>query len=551
MQVDVGQTMFGNRPRAPWSNSWRLQYRFSPPIVALLAFLVFNTPVIVRGAERPNIVLVMADDLGWSDIGCYGGEIKTPHIDSLARDGIRFTQFYNNAVCGPTRASLLTGLYCQQIGHSGAHWNQPKDHNKCVLISELLQRAGYATAMVGKWQGRDSAIDRGFDRFWGPMCQGKISYFHEVQQNPYYLDRERWQTPDDFYLTEAINDFAEQFLREATAGEKPFFLYVAHIAPHWPLHAREADVAEYRELYRRLGWDECRRLRHERQLAEELIPAAWNLTSLPAGIPRWSRERHPEWQAERMAVYAAQVATIDRGLGRLLRAIEESGQRDNTLVMFLSDNGAAPDGGVGPTTSGFGFAPTSDNTNWRIDRGAIEPGSGPINLPGGPNTFAAYGLAWATASNTPLRSTKLTGYEGGIRTPLIARWPSTIQAGAQTNQVGHVIDMMATCLDVADVEYPRAFAGRTPLPLEGKSLQRVFRGEGRDGHEALYWSVPRHYVIRMGKWKGVRGRQSERWELYDLESDGTETTDRAKEHPEIVERLAARFGEWQQRVGDR
>ncbi|MCA9203650.1 MAG: arylsulfatase, partial [Planctomycetales bacterium] len=549
MQVDVERTQFGICPRSFSGSPRDGRNGLWLPSVALLAFSVLNMPVIARGAERPNIILVMADDLGWSDIGCYGGEIKTPHIDSLARDGIRFTQFYNNAVCGPTRASLLTGLYCQQVGHSGAHWNQPKDYSKCVLLSEVLQRAGYATAMVGKWQGRDSAIDRGFDRFWGPMCQAKISYFHEVQQNPYYLNRERWQPPDDFYLTESINGFAEQFLREATASEKPFFLYVAHIAPHWPLHAREADVAEYRELYQRLGWDDCRRLRHERQLADALIPAAWDTSPMPTGIPRWSREKHPQWQAERMAVYAAQVTAIDRGLGRLLRVIDESGQRDNTLVMFLSDNGAAPDGGVGPTTSGFGFAPTADNSNWRTDRVPIQPGSGPMNLPGGPETFAAYGLAWATASNTPLRSTKLSGYEGGIRTPLIARWPATIQASSRTNQVGHVIDMMATCLDVSSVQYPQEFDARKPLPIEGKSLLPAFRGETQETHDVICWSVPRHYVIRMGHWKAIRGRQAEHWELYDLESDGTETTDLASKHPEIVERLAERFSEWQRRVG--
>ena len=201
-------------------------------------------------AERPNIILVMADDLGWSDIGCYGGEIRTPHIDSLARDGLRFTQFYNNAICGPTRASLLTGLYCQQVGHRGDRWNDPKDFSKCVTIAEVLQAAGYRTMMVGKWQGRDLAVDRGFDRFFGPMCQAKISYFHEVRAELRITSiANAGSAAEDFYLTDAINDYAVRFLKEARAAQQPFFLYVAHIAPHWPLHAREADIAPYRQRY--------------------------------------------------------------------------------------------------------------------------------------------------------------------------------------------------------------------------------------------------------------------------------------------------------------
>ena len=279
-------------------------------------------------ATQPNIVLVMADDLGWSDIGCFGGEIRTPHIDSLARDGLRFTQFYNNAVCGPTRASLLTGLYCQQTGHRGDHWNQPKDYARCVLISELLQNAGYHTMMVGKWQGRDPALDRGFDRFFGPMCQAKISYFHEVQQNPFYLDRERFQLPDDFYLTESFNEYAVQFLKEAVTTDKPFFLYVAHIAPHWPLHAREADIAAYREQYRERGWDEWRTTRFESQKKSELIPSHWKLAPRPPEVKDWKNDLNHNWQAERMAVYAAQVAAIDEGLGELLKVLKEKWARE-------------------------------------------------------------------------------------------------------------------------------------------------------------------------------------------------------------------------------
>ncbi|NLS94248.1 MAG: sulfatase-like hydrolase/transferase, partial [Planctomycetaceae bacterium] len=362
----------------------------------------------------------------------------------MSNGWLRFTQFYNNAICGPTRASLLTGLYCQQVGHRSDHWNEPKDFSKCVTLGEVLQQAGYQTMMVGKWQGRDSALDRGFDRFYGPMCQAKISYFNEVQGNPFYLDRDRVQLADDFYLTDALNDYALRFLKQATAKEKPFFLYVAHIAPHWPLHAREANVARYRELYRTLGWNRARSRRFDAQRQSGVVPESWKLSPRPDGIGDWETDAYQDWQAERMAVYAAQVASIDRGVGQLLQALEDAGKVDNTLVMFLSDNGAAPDGGLIPSKAGFGFAPNAENTGWRIDGLAIRPGSGPDNLPGPPDTFAAYGLAWANVSNTPLRGTKLGAYEGGIRTPLVVRWPAVIrQRGAITTQPGHVIDFMA------------------------------------------------------------------------------------------------------------
>lgn len=505
-----------------------------------------------KSALRPNIILVMADDLGWSDIGCYGGEIDTPYIDSLAREGLRFTQFYNNAICGPTRASLLTGLYCQQIGHRGDRWNEPKDFKKCVTIGEVLQQAGYHTAMVGKWQGRDSAIDRGFDRFYGPMCQAKISYFHEVTSNPYYLDRKRIELPQDFYLTDAFNDHAVQFLQEAAEHDDPFFLYVAHIAPHWPLHAREADVDRFRERYLNAGWDQVRATRFAKQQQTGLIPGGWKLSARSRGVRDWTADAHKSWQAERMAVYAAQVAAIDRGLGQLLRVLKDAEKVDNTLVMFLSDNGAAPDGGLGPTNSGFGFSPKSPKADWRRDGVPIRPGSAPDNPPGPHDTFAAYGLAWANASNTPLRGTKLGAYEGGIRTPLVVRWPAVIQEhGGLTQQVGHVIDFMATCVDAAGTNYPDEFNGRRPLPQEGKSLLPVFRGKQSEQRAELCWSVPRHHAVRMGRWKAIRPRAGGAWQLFDLEADGTETNDLASREPERVKRLASRFDAWQTRVGAR
>jgi arylsulfatase len=490
----------------------------------------------------------MADDMGWSDLGCYGGEIRTPHIDSLAEQGLRFTQFYNNAICGPTRASLLTGLYCQQTGHAGERWNEPKDFARCATIAELLNENGYHTMMVGKWQGRDLAVKRGFDRFFGPNCQAKISYFHEVPGNPFVLDEQPWKAPDGFYLTNAFNAYAVEFLEQAVKKDQPLFLYVAHIAPHWPLHAWEKDIAPYRDMYRKAGWGEHRRRRMERQRRMGLIPAHWKPAATTSDIPDWSDDPHKDWQAERMAVYAAQIDCIDRGVGQILDTLRKSGRFDNTLVMFLSDNGAARNGDVKPTKVGFGFR--TGQEKWRLDAVPIRPGSGPENMPGAANTFAGYGHAWAHTSNAPFRSYKATAYEGGIRTPLVVQWPNVIRKNKGiTNEVGHVIDIMATCLDIADADYPQDFHGRKLAPMEGRSLAPAFRGEDREDHEVLCWSPASGQAIRMGRWKLVRPKVKADWELYDLEADGGETTDLADSQPQRVKELAEEFQRWAKRVG--
>ena len=515
----------------------------------LIAMLLLCS--IANAADRPNIILIMVDDMGWSDLGCYGGEIDTPNIDSLANDGLRFTRFYNNAVCGATRASLLTGLYCQQTGHRGDRWNEPKDYKRCVLISEVLQANGYHTAMVGKWQGRDLAVKRGFDRFFGPNCQGKISYWNAVVSNDFYLDDKPWQFPDSgFFMTDAFNEYAVEFLKDAAAKDDPFFLYVGYIAPHWPLHAREQTIAPYRQRYRETGWDGWRKTRLKRQLQMQLLPNHATPATRVSSVPDWSKDRNREWQAERMAVYAAQISNVDRGVGQLLKVLDKSGQADNTLVLFLSDNGAAPNGGYGPTKSGFGFSEGTNTGRWRKDKVAIRPGSGPDVMPGPHDTFAGYGLAWALTSNTPLRDTKQSAYEGGIRTPLIARWPRIVkQHGQLTRQPGHVIDIMATCLDVSKVDYPDEFHGRHPVPMEGKSLLPILKGKQRAGHELLAWKCSRGRAIQMGDWKLVRPSDNRPWELYDLATDIGETNNQASQHHERVKLMSEKYEQWRMRVG--
>jgi arylsulfatase len=407
--------------------------------------------------------------------------------------------------------------------------------------------------MVGKWQGRDLAVERGFDRFFGPNCQGKISYWNAVQANDFYLDDQRWEFPESgFFMTEAFSDYAAKFLKSAVAGEAPFFLYVAYIAPHWPLHAQEKDIASYRDLYLETGWDEWRQRRFERQRGMGLVSDIWKMAPKPASVHPWKDDPEKDWQAERMAVYAAQIATVDRGIGGLLNILKESGAEEDTLVLFLSDNGAAPDGGMQPGTSGFGFDRSRPNKAWRRDGVVIKGGSGPDHMPGPHDTFAGYGIAWATTSNTPLRDHKQSAYEGGIRTPLIARWPGVIkERGAITQQAGHVIDVMATCLDVSTLGYPDEFKGRHPIPMEGKSLVPIFRGEQREAHEAVGWNCARGQAIRQGKWKLVRPAPGKPWELYDLESDGGETNNLAGKSPDRVDSMALAWESWRKRVGAR
>lgn len=520
------------------------------PVFFTLILFFCPHSIVYSTAGQPNIVLILADDLGWSDIGCYGGEIPTPHLDALAKGGLRFTQFYNNSVCGPSRASLLTGLYAQRIGHSGTNWNQPTDYTRCITLGEGLQRAGYHTMMVGKWQDPDLPAKRGFHRFYGPMCSGKISFFHEVPFNPFYLDETRVALPEDFYLTDALTDHALKFLdaraTKPTTAKQPFFLYVAHVAPHWPLHAREADIAPHRARYRERGWDEWRAERLQSQKENGLLPATFKPAPIPSAIPAWKEDAFKDYQAERMAVYAAQVASIDHSTGRILESLRASGELDNTLVLFLSDNGAAPDGGLKPVDRMLGFAPgLEQNRTFHLNGLPIRPGSGPENLPGPPDTFAAYGLAWALMSNTPFRSTKLTGYEGGIRTPLIAHWPKGIATpGKIVNDIGHVIDLMPTFLKLAGAAYPTQLDDRRPLPLDGRSFAPALRGESLPPRDSLAWRVPQHRVFRSGDWKLISKDENTPWELYDLATDGGETTDLAAENLDLVRQLAAQWQAW-------
>ncbi len=494
--------------------------------------------------RAPNIVLIMADDMGYSDLGCYGGEIHTPHLDRLAAEGLRFARFYNCAVCGTTRASLLTGLYHHQVGVRT--WNGIRN-NRCVNIGEALHEAGYRTMMVGKWTDSRSPNYKGFDRSFGSLAQkGPTNYFKMVHTAQYFLDKQDYTLPEEgFFKTDAYTDYAVRFLHEAAGQQQPFFLYVAYIAPHWPLHAREEDIAKYRQKYRELGWDRCRAERYRRLRESGLIPD----TPLPPRDPRvppWEQAAHKQWQAERMAVYAAQVDCMDRNIGRILDALKETDREDNTLILFLSDNGATDR--YPHARSDGSFCRDSKNATWRVDGTRTRP-MVPGVMPGPADTFGGYGPEWAHVSNTPVRGYKQTNYEGGILTPLIVKWPSVIRQGGEiTRQIGHVMDIMPTCLEAAGAEYPQGYQGRDILPLEGKSLAPILRGEQRPAHEALCWEYHGYRAVRMGDWKLV-GKPNTSWELYHLETDWSEQNNLAAGHPDRVQEMSRAYKQWASRVG--
>ena len=486
--------------------------------------------------RRPNILLIMADDMGFSDIGCYGGEIQTPNLDRLAARGLRFTQFYNTARCCPTRASLLTGLYPHQAGIGHMVGQKKLDgkpvpgylghlNDRCVTIAEALRPAGYRTLMAGKWHvGEDHPYwpcDRGFEHYYG-LISGGSNYWRLDPGRKMARDNEPAEPQGEkFYMTDAFTDNALAFLDKCGRGPQPFFLYVAFTSPHWPLHAWPEDIARYKGKYLK-GWDVLRHERHKRQIEMGLVDGKWPLTPRDSSAPPWEDVKDKEERDLRMAVYAAQVDRMDQNIGRLLKKLDELGAAENTLILFLADNGGCAE---------------------VVDRG--KPG-----VPPGPaDSFLSYGLPWANASNTPFRLYKHWVHEGGIATPLIAHWPARIKPGGTlTPQVGHLVDIMATCCDVAGVEYPKTYDGREVTPLEGRSLAPIFDGRQREPHKAIFWEHEGNRAVRMGKWKLV-SRHPGGWELYDMEADRTELANLAAGQPDRVKEMVAAYDAWAARAG--
>jgi len=469
-------------------------------------------------AQPPNVVLIMADDMGWSDIGCYGGEIRTPNIDRLAAEGLRFTQFYNNAKCTTTRASLVTGLYPRRGGELLKEG--------MVTIAEVLRDVGYGTALSGKWHLGSKAprrpIDVGFDDAYG-LWDGCCNFFDPSQRDPafkgsrvrFFAHNEERITsfPDDFYTTDAFTDHAVDSIQRFADEQRPFFLHVCYTAPHYPLHALPEDIARYSGRYDE-GWDALRLERHQRQIELGLIDAGWTLPPRDPEAVAYEDAPHKGWQARRMEVYAAMVDRMDQGIGRILAALDDHDLTENTIVMFLSDNGGCAE---------------------------IPGGERPERIPGPKEHYTTCGPGWAYAQNTPFRRYKTWMHEGGIATPFVVRWPKRIAAGGITHQVGHIIDVLPTCAAAAGAEQRDG--------IEGRSLLEIFDGEQREQHDALFWAFNGSRAVRMGKWKACYDRKVKRWELYDLDADRTESDDLASEHPARLEQMTEAWQAWGRRTG--
>lgn len=494
--------------------------------------------------KQPNIILILADDMGFSDLGCYGSEIDTPNLDGLAEKGMRFTQFYNAARCCPTRASLLTGLYPHQAG-VGSMAKAVKDpekvgpyqgylNEKCVTIAEVLKQAGYNTAMSGKWHVGEMRphwpVDRGFNHYFG-LISGASNYFDPQRDKPgvhriMALDDKEWHPPKkDFYMTDAITEHAVNYVQELSGDENPFFLYVSYTAPHYPLHAHEKDIEKYRGKYLK-GWEELRKQRYKRQVEMGLVDAKYPLSPLDEDAEFWQDVEDKITADLKMAIFAAQVDSMDQGIGKILKELEKSGKTNDTLILFLSDNGASNEyGPFGMDFRDSGYPPGHIESYW------------------------SYGLCWANASNTPFRYFKKWIHEGGITTPLIASWPNVIQGkGKITHQPGHIVDVMATCCEIADIPYPDTYKGNDITPQQGKSLLPVFQCKERTYDQPIFWEHNGRCAVRQGKWKLVL-RETDHWELYDLDADRTELSNLADKYPDKVKELKTTYYSWAEKYG--
>jgi arylsulfatase A-like enzyme len=490
---------------------------------------------------KPNIVVIMADDMGFSDIGCYGGEIPTPNIDELASRGIRLSQFYNNARCCPTRASLLTGLHPHQAG-IGRMSEDPESVNghdegvdgyrgylskNTVTIPEALKTAGYHTYMSGKWHvgmhGKEKwPLQRGFEKFYG-ILGGGSSYLRPFPPRGITADNGEMQYdfPDNYYTTDAFTTNAISFIKDQK-DNKPFFLYLAYTAPHWPLQAKKEDIALFAEKYK-VGWDSVGRERLRKQLAMGLTKPEWGTAQREMRPWKELTQKEQDDVAYRMAVYAAQVYSMDQGIGKVIRELKAQKKFDNTLIVFLSDNGGCAEP-------------------------YLELGGKDQQEVNDPSKFwlVSYGTGWANTSNMPFKKWKNQTYEGGLSTPLIACWPDGIksQAGKWSQTPYHVIDLMATFAEVGGAQYPKTYNGNNIIPTEGISMLPVFKSGKGVVHDYFYWEHEENCAIRHGDWKGVKRLPNGTWELYDLKKDRTERTNLAASHPEVVKDLDAKWQTW-------
>jgi arylsulfatase A-like enzyme len=522
-----------------------------------------------RRDTRPNIVVILADDLGYSDLGCYGGEVSTPNLDYLAANGTRFRRFYNTSRCCPTRASLLTGMY----NHAAGIGEMTTDRNaegyrgyltkNTVTIAEVLKDAGYHTGMSGKWHVSNTIeqsnaqaqlrwlnhkedhplfspleqypINRGFEKYFGNIW-GVVDFF-----DPFSLvsgSEPVRNVPQGYYHTNAINDSAVAQIESFSKDDKPFFLYVAETAPHWPLQALPEDIKKYENTYQ-AGWDAVRKARYERMVKMKLIdPLKTKLSDRAGSELSWQQNPDKEWDARAMAVHAAMIDRMDQGIGKIIQALKKAGRLENTLIVFLSDNGASPENAMqyGPGFDRPGETRTGEKIFYPVKKEV---------MPGPQTTFSSIGQRWANVSNTPYQYAKAESYEGGVRTPMIAFWPSGLKTpkGGFTDATGHVMDFMATFIELARTKYPTNYKGNVIMPMQGVSLVPAFRSVKARGHALLCNEHFGARYVREGEWKMV-SKRNEDWHLFNIDADESEINDLAATHPEIVKRLDQLWQKW-------
>lgn len=511
-------------------------------IAIFLLFCYFqaaNAQNAKKGQERPNIIVILADDMGFSDIGSFGGEIPTPNLDKLAKNGIRLNNFYNTGRCCPSRAALLTGVYPQEAGVG--YMVEPVENNpayqgylnkETVTFAEAMQDAGYFTAIAGKWhvghKEGQGPHQRGFMRSLAAPVGG-FMYTGQPRAQIFLNGKETKagvDIPNQYYVTDLWTDFGLKFIDEAESNQKPFLLYLAHNAPHFPLQAPAEDIAKFKGKYL-AGWEKLRRERYERQIAMNLLGKQYELPPINPKVPSWASlsEAEKDRYDTMMAIYAAMVSHLDESIGKLMNALDQKGILDNTLILFFSDNGGNAESGVKGITEG--------------------------KVLGDPSSNVFLGQCWAELNNTPLWLYKHHTSEGGIASPFIAHWPKGINKrlkGKIIDTPAHLVDILPTLVDLGKGTYPETYNGNKIKPTRGTSLKNVFLGKEIDRKQPIFWEHEGNRAIRIGNWKAV-SNLTEPWQLYDMKNDRTELNDLSAVRPEILQDLVSQYDKWYESVG--
>ena len=531
----------------------------------LLVFLLLIvwTNTFAQKNSRPNVLIIMADDLGYSDLGCFGGEINTPNLDGLANKGLRMTNFYNNSRCCPTRASLLTGQYAHKVGLAQ---NGNALTRNGATIAEILKENGYQTGMVGKWHLSDDMtkdtkeaqlkwlnhqaypddnfasvesypINRGFQKHYG-IVWGVVNYF-----DPFSLvegEKPIKEVPKDYYITDAINQKSVEYIKDFTTKKDPFFLYVAHAAPHWPLHARPEDIEKYKDTYK-IGWDDVRKQRYNRMVKLGLIdPKTTPLSNVMGKMGDWDKlsAEEKEKQSQKMATHAAMIERLDKGVGDIIKTLKETKAFDNTLIIFLADNGASPEI---PSVPGYDRpSQTRDGRELQYDTKVKTSDIG------SEISYTGIGQNWANAANTPYKFWKIESFGGGIRTPMIVHWGKGLKTkkGSLNDNLSHAFDILPTILDITGINYPKTYKDHVLTDLDGKSLLSVLKGQKTNGRTDIFFEHAKGQAYIKDNWKVVMPTTTQTWELYDLSKDRNEQNNLAATQPDKLKDMTTAWEKW-------